>query len=156
MGSSVILREAFRVAVIGQHFDDAAFIDPAAFALTDHAAKFGAQGFETHNFGFDIMKDVLRDAIDTFAGLTASIYKAQQFAHGFETKSKLSCVTDKGEPVGMGAVISPLPALGTGRNFHQALFLIVSDGLHVGRGAFREFADGEDLLGHGSLPSRFW
>jgi hypothetical protein len=42
------------MAVIGKHFDDAAFIDPAAFALTDHPAKLGAERFEPNDLGFDI------------------------------------------------------------------------------------------------------
>ena len=55
-------------AMIGQHFDDAAFGDLAAMALDDHALEFALERLQTIDTAFYLVKLASGDAVSGLAG----------------------------------------------------------------------------------------
>jgi hypothetical protein len=72
------------VPMIRQHLDNAAFGDPSAAALGNHAPQLALKGAQPRDPLLDLAKMHLRDAVDDGAGAVGMVGEAQQLANGIE------------------------------------------------------------------------
>jgi hypothetical protein len=75
-------------------FDDPAFGNGAAAALTDHAVEFPTQGSQICDLSIDLGPMFLGNGIDGFAGSIALVRQVEQCANLVERESEIARAPD--------------------------------------------------------------
>lgn len=136
------VRQAVRMAMVSQHFNNSALSYLAMLALADHPAQLGLEGQQSFDLGLDIRQHIARNAIDAFAGLVGPVRQVEKFPNGVEGKAQFAGMANESEPPGMMFFIAPLAAGTARRRWHEAFLLIKPDGLDFGGRSGRQIADG--------------
>ncbi len=126
------VRQAVRMTMVGQHFNNSAFSYLAMLSLPDHAAQFRLQGNKPFDFGLDIRQHVARNAIDAFTGLVGPVGQMKKFPDCVEGEAQFPGVANESEAAGMMFFITPLAPGTAWRGRHKAFLLIKPDGLDFG------------------------
>jgi len=102
------------LAMIGQHFDNAALVDPAMAAPFNHQVQFSLQRRQAANALFDLRQASLRNAIGGRTGLRGVILQSEQRPDGFNFKPKLAGMANEHQTTEVSSVIAAPIAFGAG------------------------------------------
>jgi hypothetical protein len=138
-------------AMIAQDLDHPAVADAAMAAFRDHALEFLLQRLQPPQALLHFFQPAARYVVGALAARLRIIGEAQQLANGLDGEAKIAGMTDEGQAILVFPVVKAVPTFGTGKGGQKADALIISDGLDLGGGRFRQSADGE--AGHAIFSS---
>jgi hypothetical protein len=131
-----------------QRLDYATFGNGTSLALIDELPQHAAQFDQINKLVFYLRQVNTRKLVDVGAGALPIIGKPQQIPSCVQRKSQLAAPPNETQSLKMRPPIGPIIATCARRRWQQTNPFIVTNGLNLGTGNSREFANGKCLGEH--------
>lgn len=99
------------------------------------------QGQQAVNARLDVMDMLVDQGVDAGALVLGAVAQVEQAADLLEGHVQAAAIADKGQALGVGLGVEAIVAFTAGRFRQQPFALVVTDGLDLTVGEFRQFAN---------------